>query len=257
MTVIKQVKPDQLNSELVTIDVLPSKFMPYRPLTKLEMRAFTLGDLKVLGSPDITERTQIDIFGNAIVNADIMKLSWPDTLFVNSHITLFTIPTQSWTVEVICKNPECRNKISSKLDRDNFFEFEDLTIPDYPLNLELKKQNVQFGILTTQKHLDFIDKAPNIPESLRETYILASMALNLGTTDEAFEFLKSITSLEEMESLNEIDSLLYHDVKPLEIKCDKCNTSNKYEVGLEVSTLRPFRESTIPPRSRITFGSRS
>jgi hypothetical protein len=84
---------------------------------------------------------------------------------------------------------------------------------------------------------------------------MAGMVLNMDT-DEAFEFLKEINDPTDIELLQAIDEKLYHDVKPLKLKCTECGMENNYQVDLEVSTITPFRENQRFITDRINFGKR-
>lgn len=244
------------SSEVLIVDVLPSKFLPY-DINKLEVRSFTLGELKYLGSGDLSDESLVEVFKNCIINYDIYKLSWSDFLFLATHISLFTIPSQKWTLRnLYCHNEECGKLIDKTLTKETFLEFEDLGFSDYPINAKINGYDLEFGVLTVQSHLNFIKNPPKLSDHLISIYSLAGMVIN-KSIEEAFKILESTNDPIEIEMLTKIDKLLYHDVKPIKLTCDNCKKEYEYTVGLEVSTLSPFRENEKSIDSRITFGKKS
>lgn len=242
-----------MKSKVHVIGILPSMFKPY-DFNKIEIRDFTFEELLYLGSENLPEESLINIYKEAILNVDVMNLSWPDFKFLMTHISLLTKPEQQWQWNLICHF--CENQFQKIIDGKNFYEFKDLDIPDYPIRATIQDKELEFGVLTVENHLKYEKESDDIPEPLLPIYALSLLVKNIPQK-EAFELFKTITDEEDIDTLNEIDTLLDHDVKPMELECPHCKEKDFYKVGLEVSTITPFCESRIPSRSRISFGKRS
>ena len=244
------------SSEVIVVDVkdLPSKGLPYSVKT-IELRCLTLGELKYLSSSGLSEESLVEVYKKAIHNIDVNELSWTDFLFLSTHISLFTIDSQKWTITEICQNRECGELFKNTINRETFFEFDDLNIPDYPINVVIKGKELSFGIITVKSHMEYGEKIKDIEPHLQSVYSMAGMVLNMDT-NEAFEFLKEINDPTDIELLQVIDEKLYHGVKPLKLKCTECGIESSYSVDLEVSTITPFRENQRFITDRINFGKR-
>ena len=83
-----------------------------------------------------------------------------------------------------------------------------------------------------------------------------SYAVQNKPIDEAFEFLKYDRDVKTQRAIAEIDRLLNHDTKALELACQHkhCGKKGVYKVDLEVSTLLPFRVNEGFDDLGIVFG---
>ena len=241
---------------------IPSKFIPY-DANSLEVRAFNLGELYYLTSDGLTDQALVELYDNVISKVSVYDLSWSDFLLLASHISLFTNPDNQWKWTVGCKTPAtentpaCKKAFDVTLDRTKFFEFEDLDLPDYPLYATIKGKELEFGVHTVRDHLEYIETVGDIVKKYGETASslwLSAFYIKNMEHEEAFGFIRTINNPNDIDSLREIDNLLYHDVKPIELTCPHCNQTHKYELGLEVALLRPFREQATVRTSGITFG---
>lgn len=243
---------NELDSEITRLDIAPSRFIPY-PEKFILLRAFTFDEMKVFQSKKLSDRMVADIFKRNMLNFNCENLSWSDYLFFSTHISLFTEPDLQWTFKPICHF--CYKVIEITLNRLKFFEFKDLEIPDYPLWININEEPIEFGVITVENHFQYMEIKDKISEEQLGIYAMALMIKN-KPIEESFEMLKNVRSTEVLNDLNEIDTLLDHEAKPMKLECPSCNESDFYEVGLEVSTLLPFRGSETPKPSRIVFGKK-
>lgn len=246
------IKPAPINNqETLVIRELPSKFKPYS-IDKIEMRSLNFGEMKYLSTDDLDNEQIISIFKSAILNINVDDFSWADFLFISTHMSLFTMDDQIWTISSYCKS--CKSPILKKLNREVFFEFEELNIPAYPLNIKVKDKDLVLGVITVKNHLDFSNMSKDIDPAILSIFSLSFMVKNMPQ-EEAYKFLLSITNPDDIALFDKVDSLLYHSVKPIEIVCEKCKYVGDYKVGLEVSTITPFRENEKSLMDRISFGN--
>lgn len=243
---------NKLDSEVTRLDIAPSRFIPYKEKFVM-LRSFTFDEMKVFQCKKLSDKMISEIFKRNMLNFNCDQLSWNDYLFFSTHLSLFTEPDAEWTFSPICHS--CYKLLSITLSRNKFFEFKDLNIPDYPLWININEEPIEFGIITVENHFQYMEMKDKISEEQMGIYAMALMIKN-KPIEESFELLKSVRSKEVLQDLDEIDILLDHDVKPMELTCPHCSEIDKYEVGLEVSTLVPFRGSEKPKSSRIIFGKK-
>jgi hypothetical protein len=238
------------NCEVWTITDLPSKFKGY-PVDKIEIRSFTLGELKYLSSEGLSDSQIIDTYREAIRNIDPAELSYPDLLFIASHISVVTSEAQEWSVETICK--ECGQSFTDRIGKDKFFSFEELKIPTFPLVVELNGVECHFDLPRVKDREPIAKACKDVEEMYHGLVGLAHIIRNLDTGD-AYDLLKSITDLEEIALLEEIQTQLFHGVLPVKLLCSHCQKEAEYSVELEVSTVKPFREHGHTLADRIKYG---
>jgi hypothetical protein len=238
--------------EVFTVKDLPSKFKPYSDLDYIELRSFTLKELKYLASKDLSDSQTIETFGKAIRNVDVNNLSYPDYLFVGTHITVFTSNSHEWTAGIYCK--KCGEETKVQLASQNLIKFEDLKVPALPIIIDIKGVECHFDVLRVKDIKPIEQFIRDVDKQLHGLASLAHIIRNMNP-NEAFELLCSITDNEEIELLELIQEELFHGVLPLEITCSKCKHLDSYKVGFEVSTLKPFRADGYNLKNRINYGS--
>lgn len=239
--------------EVYTLRDLPSKFKGYGGLDYIEIRAFTLGELKYLSS-GLTDTQVIGAFRNAILNMDAAELSYQDFMFISSHINLVTSIDQEWTLNIECH--KCGHEFTLNTARDGLFKFEELNIPDLPIIVEFKGVEMHFDIPRLKDTLTAQALKKKFPKASDEIISLASQVRNLPP-ETAFTVLNGITDFDDIQLIEEIQGLMYHGVLPLEAECPECKFKGKYQVGQGVSTIKPFRKDREPLSNRIKYGSSS
>lgn len=241
------------------ISELPSRFLPYS-VSYLEARSFTFDEMLYLTSSKLPEEAIAELYSQVLTNIDVFdELSYSDFLFVVTNISLFTKPNQRWRWKIPC--PKCSHINIVEKSGKNFWTFEDLELPDYPIIAEnLGGKDLQFGVLTVRNALKFKKLLAN-GEIKPHQKRIASAALTVLNMEyeEAFNHLKKLSVEEDILLLTEIDEILYHGVKAEKFTCtsEKCNNTFSKKVGLEVPILIPFRDVESSIKSRIRYGNQS
>lgn len=236
--------------QVFTLSQVPSGFKGYPGVDYIEIRAFTLGELKYLSS-GLTDAQVIEAFRQAIRNMDAAELSYQDFIFISSYINVVTSETQDWTMEITCRS--CGKDFSFETGRDGLFQFEELSVPALPIVVEFNNVELHFDLPRLKDTLTAKELSKKFPKASEEIISLAAQVRNIPAV-EAFKVLNNLTDPEDISLIEEIQKLLYHGALPISATCPECNYEGKYQVGQGVSTIKPFRTTGKSVGNRIKYG---
>jgi len=122
-------------------------------------------------------------------------------------------------------------------------------------------KELHFTPITVNDYLTLLKK--NLYRN--KTAGLAVQVRNIGF-DEAYDTIYKCIDLDDMRNLDEIDKILYHSLRPINVICQNSIThedksfsicGNKINVSIDGGgvVILPFRPDTIPERGGIRFGT--
>ena len=220
------------NSSLPEISVdlenLPSRGLPY-PEAKITYRPYTYGELihlaqsskgKANTNNDIIDSIQYTLNGIYVANIEKEDLTLSDYNYISVLRKISTIGQGDLFLSWKC--PECgyQNKTEFTL-----FDLEFVNLTQKGFIAELSGREVDFVPLTVRNYIKFLrNKATTLDKDIA---LLALQVKNMKF-EEAYQFLYNLTGI-NIEILKEVDNLLYHDVKDIEVKCQKgdCGFTSK------------------------------
>lgn len=252
---IPQIQPVQrpVTGHVCTLNSIPSGFKGYPGIDHIEIRSFTLRELKYLSS-GLTDEQVINAFRPAILNINVDDLSFYDFLYISSHINIVTSDDQNWTMEINCQS--CGKPFTYNTAKDGFFQFEELQIPDLPINVTFSGVELQFDLPRVKDSKIAKTLKKRFPKSSDELIGFSAQCRNLPP-EQTLNILENLTDPEDIALVNEIQKKLYHGSLPLKAICPECSYEGEYRVGQGVSTIKPFRDNGKSLDDRISYGARN
>lgn len=236
------------------VNELPSGKIPYPEGSRIRVRSFTYGEIRVFSQSELDFRGMAEF---VLEGVETTFDKWDLTLVDYSFLTLtrkgLAFPDRDYYSDSVC--PKCGKLVRFIYNRAQV-QYEDLNKSiKLPLETEItykgEKKTLAFWPLTVGRFADLmgINKDPD------EVSLMAKQVIN---TD--FNVAKDIiynASGDDILVLEEIDRMIYHEMKPLERVCgvDGCEGIAKLDLWREDSFLYPFRKPEESVRSRIRSGS--
>lgn len=239
------------------VDKLPSGCLSYPKDFEILYSPYTWGEVRQISeSGDLSIKQTVDFVLNGIhANFDKSLITLGDFMFLGYLRKLANnLAPKIISAQITCDN--C-NKIKQHKITENQIDFDEAQYKKLPVNIEFGNKKISFNPITIGDYVD-------LEQNNREATIinqLTYMMLNgdYGSFDEAHKTLYNLPR--ELEGdLEKINNMMYHGLKPIELKCD---CGSKDEVQLDSGLLndggkvilKPFREHKDDVRSRITFGN--
>lgn len=268
--------PERLLPEFSITD-LPSRGLPYPEGFEIKYRPYTYGEVKKSSGSKLSPRARLDLVLEGIDTKgfDKNELSSFDFLFIALHRKISTEGTEKIKVVYQCNQGHIGNSI---IPSDSI-EYDDISkeVPKLPVIIELGGKDCHFSVLTVKDYMELI----TLGKHDDPLSILAKQCINRDFK-EVYDLIYNATP-EEGKLIDEVDTLLYHSVKPRLFRCEECDRLideqiaqlNLEEDAVAISELRkqranntvrvrldgmeaiilPFRERDEPVKDRIRFGS--
>jgi len=215
---------------------LPSNGMLYE--TDVLYRGYTLGELLVVGTSDLSIQQKVEIMAQGMIRndgKDVYDLTFYDFAYVGLLRKLGTLGDMAtYTMALECD--VCREKMTRSL-RGDHFAFSDLETK-FPFKEKLGSTTTTVSPITVRRYLDIL------PET--DFHILAA---SMGMS-----FEQLLTS-EHITEIAHIEQLLCHTLEPIDFKCDYCG--NKRSVALELLSNRPECSLVLPELNQAAAKSLS
>jgi hypothetical protein len=246
---------------------LPSRGLGYPEGHQFRYRSYTFGEVKQNSATNDVELGQVVSTVMAGIESDDkfdkMKMSFIDMLYIG---LLRRVSSQGQMQYQINHQCEKCNQVSTVVFSSSDLDFQDIkeAVKSLPLVVDLNGDEFHFMYPTVQNMLDIrANKKDKKTKGNIELEIVAATVVNMTYTD-ALAKLSVITDENEIESLSEIDSLLFHDIKAIKSVCKKmvegenglketCKHTNYVSIGGKELLIRPFREDGRPDRNKIRF----
>lgn len=233
----------------IKVDRLPSKGLAYPQGVEIHYQPYTFGEVKSFsqskGKMSAAHSMERVLAGIFVAGMDKGDLTFFDFLYISLLRRLSTMNAIEFRLGVGC--PNCAQPVTHTFSWEGLV-FEDIAAPKLPIIVGLcGREEVRFTPLTVSQYQELsrlgIDEDP---------VAVAAMQSSLDFEDAKPLFHGAIGS--DAALLDEIDRLLYHDLKPAVVKCDHCSHQFNAALDDEASLISPFRKSSSTTGARIRFG---
>lgn len=258
------LQPKQSNIELsnfpeINVTDLPSNFKSYPSDAIISYRPYSFGEINRVSQSNFSYKQVIDeVLKGVKTSFNIYELTFADYLYIALLRKLLTLGGNKFVVQYRCERCGSIRKFESSIDK---IDFDDLrNIPQLPIVINLGEKELHFTPLTINDYITLLSKK-------LENDIIAGLAIQIRNIkfDEAYKIIDNCNNIEDMNLLNEVDSMLFHGIKPISIICDNVVKNddnsmtmcgNKVNLSLDGGEvlLLPFRTDSTSERNRIHFG---
>lgn len=233
----------------IKVEKLPSKGLAYPQGVEIHYQPYTFGEVKSFSqskgkmSPSHNmERVLKGIFVTGMPKGD---LTFFDFLYISLLRRLSTMNAIEFKLGVGC--PHCGSPVTHTFSWEGLV-FEDIPAPKLPVIVNIcGKSDVRFSPLTVSDYQELSRTGRD-----EDPVAIAAKQSSLDF-DQALELFDAAIG-EDAALLDEIDRLLYHDLKPVQVECGTCATKFNAALDDEASLISPFRKSNATSGSRIRFG---
>ena len=236
---------------------LPSQGKCYPDNFEATYRSYSFGEIKYASTSDLNEKQSLELVLKGV------KTSMPkgdftlsDVLFIGLLRKISSLGTAK--VQVPYTHPQTKKTEYHIFSLDDI-EFYDMEAPKLPVSVELSDgKTYSFMPLTVKSYLNLVKRG----KANDVVALYAAMCINHDFND-SYNFFNNTTDREDGEILEEIDSLLSHGIKPLNVKYTVNINGKEVEKTLKLrvegrqALLLPFREKGKSVRDRICFGTTS
>jgi ribosomal protein S27E len=239
-------------TDYLVIKELPSKFRLYKNenIDELYVRGLYFGEAINFAKYDNNNLSQlVNLYRNIIQPIDVKKLEMADFVVLTFFSTLGTVDNLEMQRKVQC--PYCDNIQTITLKPEDL-EFEEA---QYYGDLPIEYEDFKIKPLLVE---DFINIFEAELENFRDKELIENLKqlskfeletifgyASLIQTDEKYKTFEDkvkriyYSNMKTIETLREIDNELVINIKPLEVKCKKCEEIFKVAVNLENIKARP------------------
>jgi hypothetical protein len=247
---------------------LPSRGVGYPEDLKFYYRSYTFGEIKKVSASNEIDLTQIidSVMGGISVkndNFNKFNMSFVDMLYIG---LLRRVSSQGQLKYQLPYKCEGCGKVSNAVFGSGDIDFQEIDekVTSLPLEVDLAGEVFQFTFPTVQNMLDVkIGKNSKKIKGVPVMEVTALQVVNMRYED-ALKKLSALDNVEDMETLTEIDALLFHDIKPINTVCKMkveddngkettCNQANHVSIEGKELLIRPFREGERPSGTKIRF----
>lgn len=243
-------EPNPSYMPVLEITELPSKFLAYPEGSKISYRPYTFGEVKVFNSSKVGLDVNMEFVLKGIeCSFDKKDLTLSDFLYIGLLRKLSTFGTSKFSIDFICINKECKEKNTVQFTSEDI-DFEELKIPELPIIFDSLKGELHFAPITVGEYIELVKEG----KAEDEFELMIRQCKNLKSVNETREVLYDLPTSDGL-ILEQVDVHLYHEIKPFEFKCKKCNHNNIVAVEGGQTFVYPFREKrSANAKSRIHFG---
>lgn len=254
---------------VVDAEKLPSRGLGYPEGSKIFYRSYTFGEIKKASATndlDLLQLIELVMSGIRVEQFDKFSMSFIDMLYVGLLRRVSSQGDLRYEIPYHCE--KC-GKVNKAVFGSNDIDFEEISkdCQSVPLEFELGEKTVQMTYPTVQMMMDVkkgTKKGKGVKDSLA---ISASTIINMKFED-AYNLLSNLVNNDDIETLEEVDELLYHGIKPIESVCKNkvtdestgnenyCSHTNHVSIEGKELLIRPFREGERPKRDKIRFSSK-
>lgn len=247
---------------------LPSRGLGYPDGLVIRYRSYSFGEIKKVSTTndiDLPQIIEVVMSGISIDGGfDKYKLSFVDMLYIGLLRRVSSQGHMKYQMPYSCEKCE---QVSQAIFGSGDIDFQEISeeVPSLPIEVELGGTTFQFNFPTVQNMLDVKGARKDKKKAKKSAAleITASTVINMDA-ETAYAKLEAITDPDEMEVLNEIDKLLFHDIKPVKAICKSkvedengitsiCNFENFVSIEGKELLVRPFRDGEAPARNKIRF----
>lgn len=242
---------------------LPSRGLTYPKGAKLKYRTYTFGEIRKASTSTLRMESSIQLALDGVTASFNTKdLTLMDCLYIGILRKVSSLNGMQFEVPFQCT--KC-NEVAKNHFSQNDISFRDIPeeVTELPIVTTISGQELHFSPMTVGDYLtlksgthDGILKEGKVDRVSTQAISIKNMSFH-----KSYELLYSVTDLEEIEILTEVDKLLLHDIKPLNGVCNNkvegkvCGEHNNIKLEGREALLTPFRSSEGSTRTRIRFGT--
>jgi hypothetical protein len=254
------------NIPMMVVDVkaLPSRGLGYPEGCTVKYRGYTFGEIKsvsVTNDVEFTTLMELVLSGVEVEGFDKMKLSFIDVLYIGLLRRVSSQGHLKYEMPYQCE--ECGN-VGKALFGSTDIEFQDIKeeVTALPLVVEIGGKEMHFSYPTVANIMEVktASKSAKTRKQSRALHVTASSVLNMNT-EEAYNHLSKLTDQDDIELLEEIDKMLYHEISDIKAVCKfrsedgkVCGHENMVSIEGKELLAKPFRDGETSIRSKIRFG---
>lgn len=253
---------DEDSKDLPIIELtspVPSKGLSYPKGHKISYRPYVFGELKkVSGSRTTFEELARIILAGIKTSFPIGDLTFYDFLYLALLRKLSTIGDTTIIATHTCPNKKCQVSNSYEIQvgpKNCEIDFWNVDYDELPVSVDLKlgdpeESTYEFYPLTILNYLKLermnLHKDPT-----------AKLAMQCGNA--SFEVIRPKLYRaygEESIVLTQVEEILNHGVKPINVSCPACKAVNLLQLDGGNVVIRPFRSDEEVIATRIRFGKK-
>lgn len=232
----------------IAVDVtsLPSKGLAYPKNSSIKYIPYTVGDVKKVSQSKLgLKDTFCFLLEGIFTSFDKLLLTIPDVLFLGLLRKISSFSSSSVIIPFTCSKCKKDNEVTVNFTS---LEFQDISAPALPVIITISNREYRFMPLTLKNFFFLLDKGMEKDD----VGILAAQCVNVEF-DAMYRAILDF-SLEDYYLMQEVDRLLFHAPKPIEVKC-VCGNLSSVELEGGQALVLPFRSDYKSIASRIRFGS--
>lgn len=264
----------QLNKYVPNFDkvvsTLPSGGKAYPKNLEIKYRPYTFGEVKTIsqtGQSNLTVRDRIleILKGVQVSNGfDPLNLTLQDVFCLGFLRKVRTFATSNKiSIPHFCDG--CKKPTQFVLEENEVLDFNDIKAPSLPISFNMYDETFEFSPLTVKNYFDYLDyvlKSIDLNEEVDTgVAVMAAQCISHSFEDSYRAIFNAGPN--ESSLLAEIDSLLNHDLKPIEMYCrnkkgeEICNYKTTIKLDEVDRLVLPFRsEHEEPTTSGLHFGKK-
>lgn len=233
------------------LDGIPSGGKAYPKGTKIFYRPYNFGEIRYISDSKVpvSELLKVVLRGVRVEGMEVEELTQGDVHYIALLKKISSVGTSKIKVEYRC--PHCK-KLEQVIIGNSDIEFDEIGASELPIIAPLSIGEVEFYPLTFNQYLELVREG----KDRDEMSVMSAMSRMNMPLEEKTKRLSELTSPSDIILLEEVDRLLYHMSKPLQLVCGSCK--GKVEIPLEEgeSILLPFHEEGESKRPELRFGKK-
>lgn len=259
----EELKADFIPEIEVDPKNLPSRGLSYPANAKISYRTYMHGEVRKVSTSSLGIENSLNIAMSGIkASFGTDRLTLQDAVYIAIMRKVSTLNSMEFEVPYVCS--KCKTTVSARFKHTDInFNDIDKRVESLPMFIELSGEEFQISPMTVKGYLDLksglydgIIKGEGIDK-------VAVQAISVTNMDfkKAYDHLYALRDAEDIEVLEEIDKLVYHDLKPLETICRNpvnekvCGTKNFIKLEGREALISPFRKPSKLVGTRIRFSS--
>lgn len=233
-----QVQAVDSLSPYINVDELPSKFLAYPVGSKISYKTFSYGELEQWANTSLSDEDKIRLAlaGIKTEGFNVQDLDLQDFYYIMMLRKLSTFNSPKFKLDFECPHCNSATKVTPELSEIEFKEIE--LIEELPVLVEMSdKKILEFKPMTISDYLRFKKDKLEDNKLIRLALQIRNMEFN-----EALEYVKNSTNIDDMEILDELDTLLNFGNQKITVNCTECNNPVTIPIAGVSALAEPFRK---------------
>lgn len=239
----KQVKDSDFNeSGLSSVQInlvdLPSKFLPYPKGSMIKYRPYIYEEImNHTQSKNLTYREEVEyVLSGVYTSFDKYDLTLSDYLFINLLRRISNIGDYDISAKYQCK--KCGN-LTRSIFKASEIDIDYIQVPKLPVTVTFSSgKTYSFNPITIRSYIELVE------EKFKNKHISVPAKCCVSASyEEVYEFFRTLTDPGDIFLAKKVDSLLYHSLKPMALKCSYMHKKYLEKDGYTLKKLKQLRSS--------------